>query len=171
MWQPHGLAVRRLSPTPSQTGKEGRSFDFFRTAVAVKLGGFFDSRFWTQDVLQAAQDEPSIRHAVVALASLGETMLRMDHERERDGSCNEDESRRSLSRSPSPSPGTFAIQQHAKAVATLQKTIQDGKKSSPEIVLMTCALFICFEMLQNNYEAALRQMSSGVFGFCDWNSK
>jgi hypothetical protein len=171
MWQPHGLAVRRLSPAPSQTSKEGRSFDFFRTAVAAKLGGFFDSRFWTQDVLQAAQDEPSIRHAVVALASLGETMLRVDHERQRGSFENEYGKKRSLSRSPSPSPGTFAIQQHAKAVATLQKSIQYGKQSSPEIVLMTCALFICFEMLQNNYEAALRQMTSGVFVFCDWNSK
>lgn len=171
MWQPNGLALRRLSPTPSQTSNESRSFDFFRTTVATKLGGFFDSSFWTRDVLQAAHHEPSIRHAVVALASLGETLLLTNHERNLDVCENNYEAKRSLPRSRSPSPGTFAIRQHEKAVATLLQRIQDGNKSSPEIVLITCALLICFEMLQNNYEAALRQMTSGVFVFCDWNSK
>jgi hypothetical protein len=174
MWQPNGLAVHRLSPTPSQTSNEGRSVDFFRTKVAMKLGGFFDSSFWSRDVLQAAHDEPSIRHAVVALASLSETMLRSNRECQYENENNwenEDGKERPLSRSRSPAPGTFAVRQHAKAVSTLQKSMQDGRRSSPAIVLITCALFICFEMFQNSYEAALRQMSSGVFVFCDWYSK
>lgn len=172
MWQPTGLAIRQLSPTAGHTSHEVRSFEFFRVKVAMDLGGFFDSSFWTQDVLQVAQHEPSVRHGVVALASLSETLLRTKQGHGSESSVqDEDDKQRSLPRSRSPSPGTFAIRQHAKAVSALTKKMQDGRESSPETVLITCALFICFEMLQNNFEAALRQMSSGVFVFCEWYSK
>jgi hypothetical protein len=49
--------------------------------------------------------------------------------------------------------------------------MQDTSGSSPEVVLMTCALFICFEMFQNHHESALCQMCSGIYVFFDWHSK
>lgn len=172
MWQPHGLAVQRVSPTPSQTSDEGRSFDFFRSKVAANLGGFFDSSFWTRDVLQAAQHEASIRHAVVALASLAETWPQTKRGSERaNRNEKDDENGRERSFSPSRSPGSFAIRQYAKAISILNQKTQDSKESSPETVLISCAIFICFEMLQNNHESTLRQMSSGVFVFYEWYSK
>ena len=174
MWQPTGLAIRQLSLTAGHTSHEGRSLEFFRVKVAMDLSGFFDSSFWTQDVLQVAQHEPSVRHGVVALASLSETLLRTKQGRGNGGEGSlqdEDDKQRSLPRSRAPSPETFAIRQHAKAVSALTKKMQDGVESSPETVLITCALFICFDMLQNNFEAAVRQMSSGVFVFCEWYSK
>ena len=160
MWQPNGLAVRLLSPDPSRTSDEGRGFDFFRTRVAVNLNGFFESSFWTHDILQAAQHEPSIHHAVVALASLSETLLRNKAEHE-----NEEEKEREHT------PEPFAIKQHSKAISSLSKNLRDGKEQCSEVVLITCALFICFEMFQNKHESALGQISSGAYVFLDWHSK
>jgi hypothetical protein len=38
-------------------------------------------------------------------------------------------------------------------------------------VLITCALFVCFEMFQNHHESALSQMSSGVYVYYNWQSR
>jgi hypothetical protein len=94
--------------------------------------------------LQVAQEEGPVRHAIVALASLSETIL--------------DKSPESQERCPK----AFAIRQHTKAISDLNQKIQEGNESSVEVVLMTCALFVCFEMFRNNYEAALNHMSSGI---------
>lgn len=152
-WQPANLILCHISQNLSHTNAEVRAFDFFRTKVAINLSGFFDSSFWTRDILQVAQQEDPVRHAVVALSSLSETML----ERSNNGTER--------------GPETFAIRQHTKAISHLNQKIQEGNESSVEAVLMTCALFVCFEMFQNNYEAALSHMSSGIYVFFNWVSK
>lgn len=43
--------------------------------MAGYLSGVFDPSFWTIDILQFAQHEEPVRHAVVALASLSEHLL------------------------------------------------------------------------------------------------
>ncbi|MCJ1238414.1 hypothetical protein MMC14_006403 [Varicellaria rhodocarpa] len=142
-------------PIESHTGDEIRAFDFFRTKVATSLAGLFDSTFWTRHILQAARHEPSVRHAVVALSSLSETKLQTTP---------------SLANSSAPL-GTFAIRQHTKAISELSRKIQESSNLSMEVVLMTCTIFICFEMFQNHHESALGQMSSGICVFFNWHSK
>lgn len=162
MWQPNGLAVRRLTPYPSHTSKESRALEFFRTKVAVTLAGVFESSFWTRDILQAAQREPSIYHAVVALASLSETMLQTKHGRQHK---NENQNARERA------PDTFAVHQYSKAISTLNQRMQDSKKSSAEVVLTACVLFICFGMFQNDSVSVYQQMSSGMCVFVDCLAK
>jgi hypothetical protein len=102
--------------------------------------------------LQVAQQEGSVRHAVVALACLSEAMV----ESIPDG----------LERL-----SQLAMSQQTNAISHLSRQIREGNESSVEVVLMTCALFVCFEMFQNNYEAALSHMSSGIYVFYNWVSK
>lgn len=162
MWQPNELTLRRLTPDPSRTCDESRGFEFFRIKVAVNLSGFFDSSFWTGDVLQAAQREPSIHHAVVALASLSETILQAKRGRQHD---NDRQNAREHT------PKTFAIRQHTKAISTLNQRMQNSKELSAVVVLMTCMLLICFDIFQNNHESMIRQMSSGIYIFFDYFAK
>ena len=145
-----------MSPNQDHTSDEIRAFDFFRANVAISLAGLFDSSFWTRDILQAARQEPSVRHALVALSSLSETMHKT--------TC-------SRMNCPAPLGASFAIQQHTKAISELSQKIRNSSDLSMEVVLMTCAILICFEMFQNNHEYALRQMSSGIYVFFDWHSK
>ncbi|KUJ15049.1 uncharacterized protein LY89DRAFT_736110 [Mollisia scopiformis] len=133
-------SARQISPHPGHTSDELRAFNFFWTKVAVGLGGFFESGFWTRDVLRVAEQEDSVWHAIVALSSLSETLLEAEES----------------------SPKPFAIQQYTQAVSGLKKTMKDA---SAEVALVTCAVLVCIEMLQNNYESALSQMSSAVFLF------
>lgn len=157
LWQPQSsLTVRRVSPSAGRTSDEGHAFDFFRVQMAQNLGGVFDSSFWSQDVLRVAVEEQSVRHALVAVAALSESRLKTASE---------------SAGSSSTFPKTFIIQQHNKAVSELSRRMQEGTESPPEVVLMTCVLLIYFDMLQDNYESALRQMSSGMYVFFEWHSR
>lgn len=88
-------------------------------------------------MLKVAMQEDSIRHGIVALSSLSETML-------------------NSSSNPS---GTFARRHYTMAMAELkgERCLKD------EVVLITCALFICIEMFQGNWEMALNHMVRGVY--------
>ena len=108
-------------------------------------------------MLQTAQHEPAIYHAVVALASLSETMLRGQQEHAHEG-----EER---------TPAIFAIRQQNRAISQLRRRLQDTPDSSTEILLVMCVLFICFDMFQNKLRAALRQMSIGISLSLDWSKK
>lgn len=152
LWHPNDVAIRRISPTPGHSNEESRAFHFFRTKVAINLGGFFDSSFWTLDVLRVAQHEDPVRHAIVALASLSETLL--------------DTAPGSNKQAPKP----FAIRQHSKAISNLRKKIDESDDSSVEVILITCALFICYEMFQSHNEEALSHMSSGIYVYFNWHS-
>src|ERR1700716_1350901 len=46
----------------------------FCNKTAYQLSGYFDSTLWSRLVLQTYQSDPSIRHAVVAIAALDFTL-------------------------------------------------------------------------------------------------
>jgi hypothetical protein len=142
--QPIAAFPNRISEGPSQTNVEARAFDFFRTKVAGYLSGVFDPSFWTIDILQVAQQEEPVRHAVVAVASLSEHLLNIP--------------KNGLETIP-----RLALCQHTKAVRRLSQKMHAENDASLQIVLMTCAIFVCFEMLQSNFEAALVQLEA-IFG-------
>ncbi|KAF2493017.1 hypothetical protein BU16DRAFT_424028, partial [Lophium mytilinum] len=54
----------------SETSAESRSLKFFQLYTAPEMAGFFDSTFWVQDLLLAANEHQSIRYAVTALGAL-----------------------------------------------------------------------------------------------------
>ncbi|TVY88324.1 Sterol uptake control protein [Lachnellula willkommii] len=145
LWRPNDVAIPRISPTPSHSNEESRAFHFFRTKVAANLGGFFDSSFWTLHVLRVAQHEDPVRHAIVALASLSETILD------------------TAPGSSKPPPKSFAIRQHSKAISNLRKKIDESDDSSVEVILITCTLFICYEMFQSHNDAIEVQLQR-LFG-------
>lgn len=51
---------------------EHRHLDFFYSQTAPSLAGYFDEGFWRIIVPQIACSEPSVQHAMVAIASLHE---------------------------------------------------------------------------------------------------
>lgn len=103
---------------------ERRSFDFFCQRTVRILSGIFNPTFWTRLVLQATHHEPAIKHAVIALGAL--------HECAQVGSRDE--------------PSIFAMQQYGKAIGCLVEPIQGRQKQAADVALMTCVLFVCFEV-------------------------
>ncbi|KUJ21348.1 uncharacterized protein LY89DRAFT_778907 [Mollisia scopiformis] len=134
----------KITPLPKPQFKgndlERRSFDFFCKRTVLTLSGIFDPTFWTRLVLQATHHEPAIRHAVVALGALHETSELGSRE----------------------GPSIFALQQYGKAMGCLINSTPEEKKRAADVALMTCVLFVCFEIMREHHGTAISHIESGV---------
>jgi hypothetical protein len=56
----------------------------------------------------------------------------------------------------------FALTQYNKAVACLNRRLGNGQdRSSSEVLLMTCILFVCLELLRGHYGTAILHLHNG----------
>lgn len=129
---------------------ERRAFHHFRVRTADDLSGCFPSNFWNRLVLQLGHSEPAIKHAVIAVATA--------HENYQAGSETVD------------GDAALDLQQYNKAIACLKQHLSVPTKHSTEVALICCALFICFEGLRGNYEAALIHLQSGIDIIKGWKT-
>lgn len=140
-------------PQNAIKGLDGRSLAYFRHVVAPSLGGSFDAKLFNGVACQVAQSSPSIANAITALAKCWEASL----------GCREDDTLKRKRK--------LAALQHYSAAVSQARQLSLRQQNSDVIELFVCnLLFICFENLQHHYEAALQQMSSGLYLFCTWQS-
>src|SRR4051794_36748983 len=69
---------RMPSLSPTADAQERRSLEYFRTTTVPELARSFNSELWSRYILQTAQHEPAIRHAITALGSLHEHFERAE---------------------------------------------------------------------------------------------
>ncbi|KAL4896716.1 hypothetical protein BDV59DRAFT_112398 [Aspergillus ambiguus] len=133
----------RMLPTFDEltTEQEWRSWEFFHIQTAscfgTKTGEF---------LLSAANTDPSIRAAVLALGSLHRIFL---HEGDKDPLDT------SAGRQ-------LALRQYDLALRTGCSRLSQTSADTIDAILIMCLLFFCFECLQGHYQAALRHAASGV---------
>lgn len=121
------LIIPPLSPLIFQSKHEKRCFDFFRHRTIPQLTGPFESPFWDRLLLQATHHEPALQHAAVALGALHESYeLRSSSLTENDHG--------------------FALQQYVKAIGFVTTPHRERGSHAADVALMTCVLFICFEV-------------------------
>lgn len=124
---PRTLITPPLSPLLLQSKQERRCFDFFRCRTIPQLTGPFESPFWDHLLLQATYHEPALQHAAVALGALHERYeLRRSNHIENDHA--------------------FALQQYVKALRFVTTPMRERGKQAVDVALMTCVLFVCFEV-------------------------
>ena len=129
-----------------ETPDELRAFDYYRNRSAVVLGGGVSitaDEFWGGLVVKLTATEPAVRHAVLALSSLHESVSRAQD------------------RGRSPDHG-FAFQEYGKAIAAVRNW--DMKSDAAEtavIPLLVCVLFVCIEFLMEYEEAAQIHICQG----------
>ncbi|GLA55118.1 hypothetical protein AnigIFM63604_001607 [Aspergillus niger] len=157
-------------PRPSQaltgfryaTGERDiRSFQFFYEKTVFSLAGYCGSELWSRSVLQVSQKEKPIWHALVALGALHEN-YENSHQ--------------------IPGPwfnrkrhDTFALQQYLAAIRALLRPSEDtgspsstyvtsshGGTLSVDVCLISCVLFVCYEIMSGHYVAALSHIRSGM---------
>jgi len=121
---------------------ERRSFHHFRIRTADDLSGCFDSNFWNRLVLQLSHSEPAIKHALIALGDA--------HESYQAGRIDS-----------FISPG-LALQQYNRAISFLNHQLSNPSRRATEVALICCVIFICFESVRGNYDAALLHLKSGI---------
>jgi len=139
--------LQRISVHIPGSAEEKRGFDFFLQNTAAELSGYYDSSFWEILILAASAQKPSLRHAVIALGALHEDFSRG----------------RLVPSSPSAADQNpqFALNQYAKAIRALRRSISTGKEE-PLTALMSCLLFVCFDSLRGWFESAMVHLQSGL---------
>lgn len=152
--QPRIPSVSLYNPTVAihSTEEESRYFQLFAERTAHELSGYQDDNFWTRIVLQESHHVASIRHAVIALGALN----------------------KSLETAPSPHLKVNVIQsinkthheqavlQHLKAIQSLNQYISDSSAPQLRNALISCLLFVCFEIFQGSYASSVQHTYGGL---------
>lgn len=125
--------------TPRRNTQDGRAFDFYHHVVAPALSRFPDDQFWTRMVSQASMQEPAVRHAVLSISTVYELV--------------DDTPSEKMLLNPK---GRYAMVQYNHALQHLAG-VQDES-----VVLFSCILFICLEILRDNKMGALTHVAHGV---------
>lgn len=142
------VVPKDLTHSVLRNDQESRGFHFFRRRVAEELSWSMRSSFWNSLILQVSHHDSVVRHAVVAIGSLGE---RLDINRVLTWQNPEANKRHE-----------FACSQYYYAISELRKRLGSDKEHSMESILMCCFLFICFEFLQGNEDGVLTHLKSGL---------
>ena len=127
------LAITRLDHGLLGNSQERRCFGRFKCEIGIEIMEALNTFHTQQLILQASHSIDSIKHAVVALGSLGEHLVRSrtlivqsEYEDETLG---------------------FARLQYWKAIRQLQSSVSSPKEESLEIVLACCLLLMLFDFL------------------------
>ena len=132
--------IQRIAVHTPGNAEEKRGFDFFLWQTAAELSGYYDAFFWGILILAASAQKPALRHAVVALGALYKDFL---------GKSLVPSTPSAADRKPQ-----FALNQYAKAVGALRRSLSSGKEE-PLTALMSCILFVCFDSLRGWFESAM----------------
>ena len=147
-----GLILQRLSAAVPGTAEEKRCFSYYLHNSAPELSGYYDSSLWEKLLLQAAIEEPALRHALIGISSLHEAFAN----KQPDNSLDNEKER-------------FAVGQYTKAIGCLVQSLATGDQK-PLTALMACILFVCFESLRGQFTSAIVRFElpvrSSVLTFC-----
>lgn len=100
--------------------------------------------------------EPSLRHAVIAIAALHEEFANKRLGGVSPGHEN--------------SESMFAVNQYMKAISHLRRSLSAGKQA-PLTALMSCLLFVCFDYLRGNFDSAMMHLQSGLEILPDFSTR
>ncbi|EOO01104.1 putative c6 zinc finger domain-containing protein [Phaeoacremonium minimum UCRPA7] len=125
-------------------------FDHWLALANNMGGGFFKSDLWTRTIPQLSRDEPAIRYAGMAIGAMANAM------------------------SPNMLPKTFgalldngphyknALTYYGRALRHVRLQQGPNPESALRAAILSCILFVCFETLHGNREAALHHISHGL---------
>jgi len=125
---------------------EKRTLLFFINVTAPTLSADFSKDFWQRRVIQAANTEPSIRHAVIAIGAIHQDFI----------SRHENYSHRQ-----DPTIKSFGFHHYTIAISHLHK-LMATETQRLDITLMCCILFICFDCISGNHDSAIIHLKAGL---------
>jgi hypothetical protein len=153
---PHVSAKRALLPSHScplhisilpmtalfEDQREYQYFVYFRDEISHHLSGHVPAKCWNYVVLQACNDNPTLRHLTVAVAALNK-------------------SKYSLGRSDT--HHEFAVKRYGQALRGIQEIV--ASRDDTEAVrttLIASLLIFCFESMHGNQESAIAHAKASL---------
>lgn len=125
------------------TRQERQYVQFFCSEATSAISGFFPSELWNRFLPQLSHQNPTLRHAAAAVGAAYE-----QYTFRAPGEKNVTEG--------------FALQQYNKAIQHFRDEILKPEGSQFDVMLMTCALFSCLEMLRSNQHGAMDHVQGGL---------
>jgi hypothetical protein len=122
-------------------------FDSFRQVPAQVLGGGLGWSDWGEVVLQNSENDPALRHAVIALGIIYEDHVRSLSE----GSKTNDQLLLPL-----------AYRQYQQSIQLLRNQLQQNSMRSMETKMLSCMLLIVFDFIQGDDRAATAHLFGGI---------
>ena len=137
--------------------EERRGYHFFRLKSIGEIIGQQDADFWKRLFLQASHSQPAVKHALIAIASVHESLELAENDAARyyDAAARK---RRA-----------FSLIHYNKAIQLLVRDNQDSSDRLRTILIM-CILFIVFEGFQSGYIACALHLQSGLALLHQWIS-
>ncbi|KAM0704304.1 hypothetical protein Q7P35_008537 [Cladosporium inversicolor] len=150
-----GITTMRLDTKWRRNWRERHSLNFFVEYSAPQMAGFFENTFWAK-CIQYSYYEPVVLHAVSAIGSLHESILRGAFQDERTKTQAVE----------------FALTQCNRSIAYLtgpneRPAIENGQSRGrktlafPKLALIACVLFTVFEAMQGHCDSAVRHALQG----------
>jgi hypothetical protein len=138
-------------------------FRHFCNTTSSLLSGPFKSDLWRRLIPQACEVNPSIRHAVVAIASLD--MI--------SGQCGSNSvvpTGDRMNEEQTQKYHRFALQQYSKALQYMLTATTHGSQDV-RTALLTCLVIICFEAFYGDLDSALAQLQAGLGLLNKWSDE
>lgn len=165
------LIGQRLSQTLGLQENEPRTFDYFLSVTAPHLAGALDKDFWCGQVLQVAQSEPIVVDALLAISILYEHPQFMksfyppgDPDKSTDPKYQNgvvNIAHPAFSRPPIDQHHASALMHYNRAMRRFKERMNEGT-ATPLLALLTCALFICTEVIRDNVFGGLVLFTQGI---------
>jgi Fungal specific transcription factor domain len=154
----HATVDQALSSFPStprlfKSQQEYHFHQLFCSKVAKELSGFFPSKVWRQCVLQAAEAEPFLFDAVIAIGALHKSLTEIINEVP-DLKDVEVHRRSNIEHN-------FALERYHHSLGCMRKALAEGKMEA-RTALIACLLTVCFDNFYGSRDTAMFNMISGV---------
>ena len=128
--------------------RERRIFHRFQVQTIPAFAGGSEGTFWNSLVLRVGQQEPVIRNAIIALATLHE-----DYQA-RGGV---------YSKAQIAEPKhQYVLRLYGKALRQLNESLDRGNRASAKLAIIGSVLFTCFEVLRRNNMSAVIHYQAGM---------
>jgi hypothetical protein len=151
----------RIPDFPDTASQELRSLEFFRCATANKLSEWLTENFWKYQIPQCGYYEPSLRHAMIALATIHEQFTILNTALPGDPR---------LDLHALEAQRQFADKHHNLAISELSKLLAARPESS-ETALINCVLFVMLDFVRGNFSTAVLHLHNGMEILGKWREK
>ena len=135
---------------------ERRGYHFFRLKSIGEILGQQDADFWKSLFLQSSYTQPAIKHALIAVASVHESLELSEGDV-------------ALSDVVAQKKRAFSLKHYNKAIQLLIYDYQDSSNQLSTALVM-CVLFIVFEVFSSNYPAGALHLQNGLALLDQWSS-
>ncbi|CZR64327.1 uncharacterized protein PAC_14225 [Phialocephala subalpina] len=156
--------MREPSEFQFETDNDFHCFQLFCDETSQELSGVFKLQIWNRIVLQASQQHSFIRHAIISIGSLSNSVKRAMDRPDQSEFCGRWSSHR-LSITTD-----FALQHYNKFLHGSRKALMEGNQDR-RTALIACLLIICIETLQWHHHQALNHIYSGMALLDEWLSR